>query len=151
MIKETVDYIVEEAPKLVKKNLGNTKISIDWVAIFTQDEKEYRVFLEEALSIGEIIKKNRTGPIFKLNQPFITKFGNLYIIKIRKPDKTRPQRGDADFRITKYKELKNKYLKNKHFLLIKREDFEMIELRDDSFDVLVYFSNPPISKVLGLS
>ena len=39
-------------------------------------------------------------------------------------------------------EFKEKYLSQKEFKLIMRENFEMIELIDPQFDVRVYFSNP---------
>ena len=149
-IKEIVDYIVENAVKLKNKYAEEKSASLDWVAIFTRSEEEFKDFLKKTNSLGEVIQDTETGPIFKLNHPVKTKAGDLLIIKIRKPDKTRPQRGDGDFRIDNYVEFKKKCLTNKHFSLIERKDHEMLELKDDGFDVLVYFSNPPISKVLGV-
>lgn len=70
--------------------------------------------------------------------------------KVRKPDKTRLQRGDGDFN-TDYEMFKRKYLDNKNFTLIKRVGSEMIELKDNQFDVLAYFSNIPTSKQLGIT
>jgi len=151
MFQKTVNYIVNETIQLNNKYTSETNAPIDWVAIFSQNASEYESFLKETKRIGKIVKDTPTGPIFKLGSPIKTKAGEIFIIKIRKPDKTRPQRGDADFRIDNYKEFKEKYLSDQHFSLIERKDYQMLELKDSDFDVLVYFSNPPISKVLGLS
>ncbi|MCH8821864.1 hypothetical protein IID23_05100 [Patescibacteria group bacterium] len=150
-LQRTVDYIVNETIQLKNKYTDEISAPIDWVAVFAQNGQEYESFLKETRSMGKIVKDTSTGPIFKLDSPIKTKAGELFIIKIRKPDKTRPQRGDADFRIDNYKEFKEKYFSDKHFSLIERKDYQMLELKDSDFDVLVYFSNPPISKVLGLS
>lgn len=150
-LQRTVDYIVNETIQLKNKYIDESDAPIDWVAIFAQNNHEYESFLKETESVGKIVKKTLTGPIFNLKSPIKTKAGELHIIKIRKPDKTRSQRGDADFRIEIFKEFKNKYLSDSHFSLIDRKEYQMIELKDSEFDVLVYFSNPPISRVLGLS
>ncbi|MBI5635563.1 hypothetical protein HY993_01220 [Candidatus Micrarchaeota archaeon] len=76
--------------------------------------------------------------------------GPFKILKIRKPDKTRPERGDADFNIANYEDFKKKYLPLEGFKLIVREDHKMIELTEEGADVRVYFSNPHIDKVLGI-
>ena len=149
-IEEKVQYIVKETLKLKSKLVDEEVTPIDWVAIFAQSASEYDSLLKENKEMGSVVKDTKTGPIFKLNTPIETEAGGLQIIKIRKPDKTRPQRGDADFRLADYEEFKKKHLADNHFKLIEREDYEMIELKDDKFDVLVYFSNPPISEVLGL-
>lgn len=151
LFQEIIISIVNDAIKLKNRYTSEVNALIDWVAIFTQSDEEYKDFLKKASSFGEVIRDTESGPIFKLGNPIKTKAGNLFIVKIRKPDKTRPQRGNGDFRIDKYKKFKEKYLSDKHFSLIERKDHQMVELKDSDFDVLVYFSNPPISKVLGLS
>jgi hypothetical protein len=72
-------------------------------------------------------------------------------LKIRKPDQTRPERGDADFAVKNYEEFKNSCLTKPGFGVIERDTFEMIELMDSSFDVRVYFSSPPVEVQLGLA
>lgn len=148
---EIINYIVDNTLKLKNKYTDEKSSPIDWVAVFAQNDIEYESFLKKTKSMGKIVESTPTGPIFKLSSPIKTKAGDLFIIKIRKPDKTRLQRGDGDFRLSDYKAFKKRYLADKHFKLIRRKDYEMIELRDPEFDVLVYFSDPPISKVLGLS
>lgn len=150
-LQKTVDYIANETIQFKNKYTDEISAQIDWVAVFSQNASGYGRFLKETKSMGKIVEDTSTGPIFKLDSPIKTKAGELFIIKIRKPDKTRPQRGDADFRIDNYKEFKEKYFSDKHFSLIERKDYQMLELKDSDFDVLVYFSNPPISEVLGLS
>ncbi len=73
------------------------------------------------------------------------------LLKIRKPDSTRTQRKDADFTLENYEEFKEKYSGDtEHFKIIERENFEIIELRDSKFQVLSYFSNPPLTKQFGI-
>ena len=35
-------------------------------------------------------------------------------------------------------------------LIVKNDNFEMIELVDSNFNIRVYFSNPPLDKQLGI-
>lgn len=72
-------------------------------------------------------------------------------MKIRQPDKTRPEQGDADFTVDNFEDFKKKYISQDHFKLIPRDGFEMIELMDNEFDVRSYFSNPPLDKQLNIN
>lgn len=144
-----IQYIIERCADLKNKYV-NEDIKVDYICIFSQSQDEYSKLLKHASSLGEIIDNTNTGPVFKFNSYPSTILGNPKVLKIRIPDKTRPQRGDVDF-TTNYAEFKSKYLDNKRFKLIKREKFEMIELRDEKFDVLVYFSSIPPSKILGIN
>ncbi len=128
--------------------LKKKKLEIDYICIFSHSQKEHNEFLKKAGEIGKIADETPTGPIFAFKFPPRTIAGNPKLLKVRKPDETRPQRGDVDFN-TNYEEFKEKYLDDKQFTLIKRKDFEMIELRDSAFDVLVYFSSIPLSSSWG--
>lgn len=144
-----IDYIVEKCVDLKNKYVEN-ELEIDYVCIFSQSQEEYDRFKSFASSLGEIAEETKTGPVFKFNSPPQTIAGKPKLFKIRIPDKTRPQRGDVDFN-TDYEKFKAKYLDNKRFKLTKSWDgFEMIELWDEDFDVLVYFSISPLSKKLGI-
>lgn len=141
-----IDYIVEKSVDLKNKYVKE-ELEIDYVCIFSQSKEEYDQFIDFASSFGEIAQETKTGPVFKFNNPPQTTAGQPKLLKIRIPDPTRPQRGDVDFN-TDYDKFKAKYLDNERFTLIKREDFEMVELRDEKFDVLVYFSMIPLSRTL---
>jgi hypothetical protein len=79
-----------------------------------------------------------------------TPAGILRVLKIRKPDPTRTERGDADFSINNYHEFKNHVLSRPGFSLIRRPKTEMIELIDNNFDVRAYFSYPPVETHDGI-
>lgn len=145
-----ISYIVENCAELKNKYIEEKNLEIDYVCIFSHTQQEYKELLEQAGKIGKIANETPTGPVFAFNSPPKTIVGNPKLLRIRKPDETRSQRGDVDFN-TDYKNFKKKYLDGKRFTLIKRENFEMLELRDDSFDVLVYFSSSPLSKQLGIT
>lgn len=104
--------------------------------------------MKTATQLGRVIHETPTGPLFHI-KPFETCAGLLKLLKIRKAYEDRPEKGDTDFTIENFEEFKTTYLKKPYFKLIQRPNFEMIELDDDS-DVLVYFSNPPLDKQLGL-
>jgi hypothetical protein len=85
-----------------------------------------------------------TGKTYLLDQPLTTPAGVLHLLKIRKPDDTRPQRGAPDFKIQNYAQFKEKYLRSSgSFTLMLKKDYEMIELK--GVDVLVYLPD----KTLG--
>ena len=124
-----VKDIVEET-----KSLKDVYIKIDapvnWACIFAHDDQEYAMLLKNAEKIGKIIKETPTGMIFHI-KPIETVAGKLRLLKIRTPDITRVERGDADFTINEYDKFKRAFLNKKGFKFIQRENFEMIELMDD--------------------
>lgn len=148
-IIETVDYIVNESVKLKNKYVQEGFQAADYVCIFSRTENEYAELVKAAETLGKIVDDTPTGPVFAFAVRPRTVAGQPKVLKIRKPDETRPQRGDADFN-TDYEKFKSKYLDNKRFTLIVRKKSEMIELKDGDFDVLAYFSSMPPSNQLGI-
>lgn len=148
-LEKLVQQIVEQASTLKDKHIAEKDTSVNYVAVFAQSQAEYDELLEVVNEMGSIIKDTPTGPLFKI-KPLSTAAGQLKLLKIRQPDKTRPERGDADFTLVDYLAFKKKYLGKPGFKLIERETMEMIELMDKSFKVRVYFSYPPLDQQLGL-
>lgn len=141
-----IEYITKNCKDLKDKYI-NEDLKIDYICIFSQSQKEYEELLEIASSVGKLVDKTKTGPVFKFHNPPQTIIGKPKVIKIRIPDNTRPERGDVDF-TSNYSDFKNKYFDDNKFKLIKREKFEMLELKDPAFNVLVYFSSIPQSQLL---
>jgi len=144
-----VQDIVKQACELKNKHTNQVNAPVNYTCIFSQSELEYNTLISTAKKIGTIIKETATGPLFRI-QPITTVSGKLKLLKIRYPDKTRPERGDADFTVSNYSEFKKKYLPKKGFKLISRDNWEMIELMDSESDVRVYFSHPPLDVQLGI-
>ena len=149
-LKQLVEEIVKNANDLKNKHTSEKKAPINYACIFAQSKEQYNDLLVVAKEIGDVIMKTPMGPVYHI-QPLSTVAGNLRLLKIRKPDPTRPELGDADFTVENYPKFKKKYLLKTGFKLIpKREDFEMIELVDPKFEVRAYFSFPPLDKQLRL-
>lgn len=148
-LKIKVQNIVEKATALKNKHINNKNTPVNYACIFSQSKEEYDDLVKVARKIGNVIKETPTGLLFQIS-PLKTVSGFLKLLKIRLPDSTRPERGDADFTVSNFPEFKKKYLTKSGFKLIKREDFEMLELTDSRFDVRAYFSNPPLDKQLGI-
>ena len=149
-LNSIINYIVKKCVELKSKYVQE-EMDVDYVCIFSQDQEEYDEFIKFAGELGSIADQTKTGPVYKFNNPPLTIAGKPKLLKIRIPDPTRPQRGDVDFN-SNYKEFKKKYLDNNRFKLVKSWDgHEMIELRDNESDVLVYFSQIPLSKSLGIN
>ena len=119
------------------------------MCFFSQSEDEYTEMNNQAKSIGTLASDTSTGLVYAIN-PMPTVAGGLQILKIRKPDPTRPELGDADFALKKFNDFKEKYLDKPQFKLIVREHFEMIELMDNKYKVRAYFSNPPVEEHPGI-
>ena len=144
-LSSVVDYIVKQGVLSIQKNIDEQNLKVSLVDIFAKNKQEYDKLLTLMNSIGKIV--NATKNIYSLNNPFNTVAGKLHLIKIRIPDKNKPYRGAPDFEvINKYDDFKKKYLKLNHFNLIVRPNYEMIELVDNDFDVLVYFPNITFSE-----
>ena len=148
-LKNLVKSVVEKATALKNKYIGYENTPVNYACIFSQSKEEYVELVEAARKIGKIIKETPTGPLFHID-PLETVSGVLKLLKIRIPDPTRPERGDADFTVLNFSEFEKKYLNKPGFKIIKRPDFYMLELTDPKFDVRVYFSNPPLDKELNI-
>jgi len=154
-LENMIQSIVSQAKGLKDKHLVGDNSRVNYAAIFSQSDDEYKDLLKAIKEIGGVIVdtsslegfKAETGPLFKIT-PLDTVAGSLKLVKIRKPDKTRAERGDADFTVDNYDKFKKGLLGKEGFNLIKRGDFEMIEIVDSEFNVRVYFSNSPLDKQL---
>lgn len=146
---EIINYIVDQSNKLKNRFTDVSSAPIEFACIFCQTEKEYKELTNSIESLGKIVERTPSGFTYLLDKPIKTVAGPLRLVKIRKPDPKRPEKGDADFN-TNYKNFKKKYQGISGFELVKRETFEMLRLSNPSFDVMSCFSNIPKSKSLGI-
>lgn len=146
---QIISHIVAKCIELKNKYTKEKNLEIDYICIFSHTQEEYLELIKHASNIGKIVDETKTGPVFKFHIPLKTVTGKAKVLKIRIPDETKQEIGDVDFN-TDYKVFKTEYLGKENFTLIKRERFEMIELKDSMYDVLVYFSSTPPSKLLDI-
>lgn len=149
ILKQLVKKVVKKANDLKNKHTSEKNAPVNYACIFAQSKEQFEDLIAVAQEIGDVIKETPTGPLFHI-EPLKTVSGNLTLLKIRKPDPTRPELGDADFTVKDYPEFKRRCLPKTGFKLIPRENFEMIELVNPKFDVRAYFSNPPLDEQLAL-
>ena len=149
-LNKRLSQIVAECVELKNKYVEEKDLPVDYICIFSHSKSEYDEVEKLALQNGKIIETTLTGPIFKFIVSPLTMAGKPKVFKIRQPDETRPELGDVDF-TTNYEKFKSKYLDNNKFKLVKRETFEMLELKDPDFNVRVYFSSTPPSRLRGIN
>ena len=150
--KELIHFvkdIVNEATNLKNKHTSEKEAEVNYACIFSQGKNQYIGLFMLTQKIGKVIKETPTGQVFLIS-PISTIAGKLRLLKIRKPDSTISELGDADFTVKDYSKFKKEYLSKKGFKLIVRENFEMIELVDPKFKVRAYFSNPPLDRQLKI-
>ncbi len=148
-LKNKVKSIIQKATALKHKHIDDKNTPVNYACIFSQSKEEYEELLKVAQKIGKIIKETPTGLLFHI-EPLETVSGFLKLLKIRIPDSTRPELGDADFTISNFPEFEKKYLSKPGFKIMKKPDFYMIELIDSNLDVRAYFSNPPLDEQLNI-
>lgn len=148
-LKKLIQDIIRLACELKNKHTTEKNAPVNYTAIFSQNESEYDELYELARQIGTVVQNTPTGDLFEIDT-LETVSGGLRLLKIRKPDPTRPERGDADFTVADYPNFKNTYLQKPGFKLIERENFEMVELVDPMSNVRAYFSSRPLDAELGL-
>ncbi len=148
-LKNTIQDIVKKSCELKNKYTKEINAPVNYACIFSHNQNEYQSLLVLAGQLGKVIKETPTGPLFQIT-PIDTVSGKLKLLKIRQPDKTRPERGDAVFTVSNYQVFKGKYLTKPGFKHIDRPQMEMIEIIDPSFDVRTYFSHPPLDQQLGI-
>lgn len=141
--------IVAEARRLSVMHTDQADAPVNYACIFAQSLDEYEELLAAAHQLGPVAENTSMGPVFRIS-PVSTDAGQLNLLKIRRPDPKRPERGDADFTVSDYDKFKKTYLGKPGFSIIKREDMEMLELIDPLFNVLAYYSHPPLSEVLKM-
>ena len=142
-LKKLVLDIVNESI-LLKDTYTNTPSAIiEFCDIFSSDSNEYNALIKTIERLGKAVFPGPTGDIYLLKEPLNTAAGNLYYIKIRKPDDKLRLRGDADFN-TNYRKLLSKHKDDPWFEHIIRDKFEMLRLSDPKFNVMTCFSNIPV-------
>ena len=148
--KLKIQGIVKQAASLKNRYTDEVNAPVNYACVFCQSEKEFKELSKLTKEIGKIVKQTYSGPLFYI-KPLHTVAGKLKLLKIRKPDLTKPEEGDADFTVKDYQQFKERYLKLPNFKLIKRPEFEMLELMDNDFNVRVYFSHPTLLEILKIS
>lgn len=148
-LTKLVREIVAEARRLNVARTHEHNAPVNYACIFTQSQREYDELVVAAKELGPVVDDTAMGPVFQI-APLSTDAGVLRLLKVRRPDPKRPERGDADFTVAEYKQFKQKYLGQPGFGLIQRPGMEMIELNDPSFKVLAYYSHPTLAEVLKL-
>lgn len=148
-LRNLVKEIVKQAKTLSSAQTNQGDAPVNYACVFTHSQSEYEDMLALARQLGRVAHETRMGPVFQVS-PIPTAAGSLQLLKIRRPDPDRPERGDADFTVSDYPAFKEAYLEKPGFSLIERENMEMIELIDPSFDVRVYYSHPPLGEVLKI-
>ena len=146
---DIVINLVADACALKNRLTEEKDAIVNYACIFPQSDEEYNEYYTVADSIGKVAKETATGDLF-LVDPIKTVAGDLRLVKVRKPDPTRTERGDADFTVVNYEMFKSNILGTPGTKLIERTEMEMIELMEEGADVRVYFSNPPLDKQLGI-
>ena len=143
-----LEYIVSRGKEAIQQNTGLVDLPLDYVAIFTKDQAEFDRLKTFVSGIGILHDESKTGETYILKDIMPVLGFPLKVLKIRKPDITRPYRGAPDFRVNDYSAFKEKYIQGGNFSLMVRKDFEMLELKGN--DVLVYFPDKPVTQQLGL-
>ena len=148
-LKKIVQEIVSEAKELNAKHTDEANAPVNYACIFTQSDAEFDELVDAVKKLGKVVKDTAMGPVFHI-EPIETEAGMLHLLKIRKPDLKRTEKGDADFTVSNYEEFKKEHLGKEGWGLIERPEFEMLELIDSSFNVLAYYSHPTLTEVLKI-
>lgn len=143
--------IVQRAVDLCRQHNIESSARVNYACIFTQSDAERAAMLAAAHQLGDVIVETPSGPIFCFPQPLPTVAGPLRLLKIRKPDPLRPERGDADFTLRDYAGLRALAAHNPAFAIVTRPECEMLELISPALNIRAYFSDKPIDEELGVA
>jgi hypothetical protein len=134
---DVVEYIALNTSKMAEKIIGKS-FPIKSLTVFSHSHQEFELLSQIIYGMGKPFNYNN-GPRVELNNPIKIGDNKITHLRIRKPDNERPQVGCNDFE-TDYVAFKEECLVKCHdnLRLIVRPEYEMIEMRDDNFDVLAY-------------
>jgi len=146
-LQKIVQKIVEKTTKLKNKHTDEIDAPVNYVCILSHSKSEFKMLIDSTRKNSKIIKETPTGPIFRIpTLPTIS--GDLKLLKIRKPDKNKPQLGYADFTIKAFSKFKEKCLLDNTFYSFTRPGHEIIGIKDSDTSVSTYFANPPLDESL---
>ncbi|EKE21538.1 MAG: hypothetical protein ACD_7C00199G0005, partial [uncultured bacterium] len=120
--KQLIQQNVQRGMELKNKYTTEINAPVNYSCIFAQMDEEYRRLVSEVSKLGKIVKETKMGNVFLLAEPIETVAGPLRIVKVRKPDPKRKERGDADFTVADYPAFKKEYLGQSGFKLIERPE-----------------------------
>jgi hypothetical protein len=144
-LDEVVERIVVTTDAMLQAHLPHIDARISYCAVFCKSDAERDSFLKQLPRGAVLADTTATGPVY-IVPAIATVRGSLRVLKIRNPDSTRTERGDADYAVSRYSDLKAAVLGRAGFQLIQRADYQMIELLDEKYDARVYFSDPPVEQ-----
>jgi hypothetical protein len=142
---EAVGYVARETTRLCKSIVGET-FPIESLTVFAHSEPEYELLVEMLGTIGKPYNYNN-GPRVELFEPIVVDDNKISHLRVRKPDLERPQAGCNDL-VVDYELFKKDFLFKypDNIRLIKRPEYEMIELFSPEFDVLAYVVSDEVAK-----
>ena len=147
-LTKMVREIVADSSRLSAAHTSE-RAPVNYACVFTHTTAEFDETAAAARRLGTVAQETPTGPVFHIAQ-LKTVAGKLFLLKIRRPDPKRTERGDADFTVADFDSFKKKHLGKPGFSLIRRTEMEMVELIDPSYDVIAYYSHPTLAEVLKL-
>lgn len=142
--------IVAEAQRLTVARASEVEAPVNYACIFSQSGAEYEELVVLARQLGPIVQETAMGPVFQI-APLATAAGTLELLKIRRPDPKRTEKGDADFTVADFETFKKAHLGQSGVSVIKRPEMEMIELADPPYNALAYFSHPTLAAILKIN
>ena len=92
-----VNYLVDKTAQMKNEFTDAVDVPIEFACIFCKSDKEYKHLTAEIQKLGKVVQDTPTGFTYLLNKPLETRAGTLRLVKIRKPDPQRKERGDTDF------------------------------------------------------
>lgn len=137
---------------MVNKYIDKVDIGLDadYLCVFPKSEKEYNKFDSIIKTLGKTVQQNEEGDWVWLDKPIETEYGLIKMLRIHKFAPEKKCIGYADYKAIDYDNFKSKYLGREGFKLMKHPTFEMVELKDDGFDVCVYIPDTPLTQDLKL-
>lgn len=148
-LQHIVRSIVRDAKSMVDRHTDAGQVHVNYACVFAHSDAEYADLDTAAHGLGPIAQETKTGNVYHI-APLETEAGELRLVKIRKPDPTRTERGDADFTVFGYERFKDAHVNLRGFSVIERPQMEMVEFVYPGYDVRAYFSNPTLLEVLKL-
>lgn len=120
---------------------------LDYVDIFPQNEEEHFALAAEIETLGKPVFKTSTGTTYKLFKPVDTVQGPLELIRVRIYDETRTAfLGHPDYAIAEYEKAKEFLLQKENVGMLTRPDYDLIEVWDPKYKVLLYIPSVPLTK-----
>jgi len=140
-LEERIEAVAKAGLQLFADEFEDHTGRLNVVTLYATDGHDYSHLKEHLSEEAEVLEDD----LFFLNSPLTIKNETVALVRLEHPDGEHSQIGECDFALDDWLEFETKNKKKKWVEIIDEEEFHMVRFTDPEKDVILVFTNPPVS------